>query len=90
MARYRHKSEEDLAWNKVRRRLTAELDAEVRDVREEILNMVLAKAWEEFTTSLGQGKLPEIEGRYTDLVKAVMRDAIPRLVEASGVEDPLD
>jgi len=86
MARYRHKDETDLAWNKVRRRITAEIDLEVRNVREEILNVALSKAWDDYATALGEGKIPEVEGRYTQLVKAVLTDAAPRIMEASGVE----
>lgn len=65
-----------------------EIDAEIRDVREEILNVVLSKAWDEFARGLGEGRLPEVEGRYTELVRAVMKDAVPRIVEAGNVEPP--
>lgn len=86
MARYRHKDETDLAWNKVRRRITAEIDCAVRDVREEILNIALAKAWDDYVEALGEGKLPEIEGRYTSLVSAILQDTVPKIMEAGGVE----
>lgn len=86
MARYRHKDETDLAWNKIRRRITAEVDLEVRNVREEILNAALSKAWEDYASALGEGHIPEVEGRYTELVKAILNDSAPRIMEAGGVE----
>jgi hypothetical protein len=86
MARYRHKDETDLAWNKIRRRITAEIDIEVRNVREEILNVALSKAWEDYAEALGEGKVPEVEGRYTKLVTAILSDSVPKIVEASSVE----
>lgn len=85
MARYRHKDETDLAWNKIRRRITAEIDLEVRNVREEILNLALSKAWDDYAEALGEGKIPEVEGRYTQLVAAVLKDAVPKIMEASNV-----
>lgn len=86
MARYRHKDETDLIWNKIRRRVTSEVDCEIRNVREEILNIALSKAWDDYTEALGEGKLPEVEGRYTSLVNAILQDAVPKIMEASGVE----
>jgi len=86
VARYRHKDETDLAWNKIRRRLTAEIDIEVRNVREEILNVALAKAWDDYAEALGEGKIPEVEGRYTELVRAVLSDSVPRIIEAASVD----
>lgn len=86
MARYRHKDETDLIWNKIRRRVTSEVDCEIRNVREEILNIALSKAWDDYTEALGEGKLPEVEGRYTNLVNAILQDAVPKIMEASGVE----
>lgn len=89
MARYRHKDETDLAWNKIRRTITAAIDVEVRNVREEILNIALSKAWEDYAEALGEGKIPEVEGRYAKLVKAVVSDVVPQL-EESGVVKSAD
>jgi hypothetical protein len=86
VARYRHKDEPDLAWNKVRRRVTAEVTIACQDVREEILNIALNDAWQKFSDALGEGKLPEVEGRYQKLVMAILQDSVPRIMEAGGVE----
>jgi hypothetical protein len=87
VARYRAKDQTDLAWNKVRRRITAEVDIEVRNVREEILNIALSKAWADYAQALGEGKIPEVEGRYTQLVASILQDSVPRIMEASGVSE---
>ena len=87
MPRYRHKDQTDLAWNRVRRRITAEVDFEVRNVREEILNIALSKAWNDFADALGEGHVPEVEGRYTQLVSSILNDAVPRIMEAASVSD---
>lgn len=86
MARYRHKSEDDLAWNRIRRRITRELDSEIQNAREEALNAVLTKAWDEYTTALGQGKVPEVESKYSNLAHAVVDDIVklPELVDSDA------
>lgn len=86
MARYRTKDETDLAWNKIRRRITAEVDLEVRNVREEILNVALGKAWNDYAEALGEGKIPEVEGRYSELVRSILNDSVPKIMEASAVD----
>jgi hypothetical protein len=89
MARYRHKSDEDLAWNRIRRRITRELDSEIQNAREEALNAILTKAWDDYTTALGQGKVPEIESKYSNLARAVVSDVveIPELVDSDAALD---
>ena len=52
MARYRTKDDVDLRWNRVRRRLTRELDTQVADWREDALNRLLGGAWEKFKDAL--------------------------------------
>ena len=88
MARYRHKSEDDLAWNRIRRRLTRELDSEIQNAREEALNAILTKAWEDYTTALGHGTVPEVESKYSNLARAIVEDIvqIPEITDAT----PLD
>ncbi len=86
MARYRHKDETDLAFNRIRRRITAEVDLAVRDVREVILNDSLSKAWEEFTTAVGEGKLPEVEARYEKFVTEIVADRIPQIKESVSID----
>lgn len=85
MARYRQKDETDLAWNRIRRRITRELDTEIANAREEALNTLLSKAWDEYTTALGEGKVPEIESKYTNLVTTIVADVLPEeIVVGSG------
>lgn len=76
MARYRHKSDDDLAWNRIRRAITRELDTEIQNAREEALNAILTKAWEDYTAALGHGTLPEVESKYTNLARAVVSDVV--------------
>lgn len=86
MARYRTKDEVDLAWNRIRRRVTAEVTIETQNVREEILNVALGKAWNDFADAIGEGKVPAVEGRYSDLVTAILKDSVPKIMEASEVK----
>lgn len=80
IARYRHKSDEDLRWNRIRRRLTRELDTQVSDWREEALNNLLAGAWEKYTEAVGQGKKLEIEGDYKSWVAEALSKEIKALM----------
>jgi hypothetical protein len=48
VARYREKDETDLRWNRIRRRLTRELDTQIADWREDALNKLLSDAWEKY------------------------------------------
>ena len=86
MARYRTKDDVDLAWNKARRRITAEVTIATQDVREEILNVALSKAWNDFAEALGEGKVPVVEGRYSELVTSILNDAVPKIMAASEVK----
>lgn len=88
MARYRHKDDTDLAWNRIRRRITRELDTEIQNAREEALNALLTKAWDEYTVALGEGKVPEIESKYTSLVTTIVADVVDtkELVGAPDVD----
>jgi hypothetical protein len=79
VARYRHKSEDDLHWNRVRRGITRAFDTEIQNWREEKLNVLLSEAWEVYTKSLESGELVEVEAKYTDLVRAILSDlTVPR------------
>jgi hypothetical protein len=88
MARYRHKDETDMAWNRIRRHITRELDTEIQNRREEALNSMLTKAWEEYTEAIGAGRVPEIETKYTNLVSKIVSDlvVIPEVTDGSPVE----
>lgn len=87
MARYREKDDTDLAWNRIRRRITRELDTEIQNAREDALNQLLSKAWHEYTEALGEGKVPEVESKYTNLVTTIVADVIPdKVLEASDAD----
>ena len=76
MARYRHKDETDMAWNRIRRKVTRALDTEIQNRREEVLNDLLAGAWEEFSLSLKQGTVVELEDKYEKLIGEIVQDAV--------------
>lgn len=76
MARYRHKSEEDLRWNRIRRQLTREMDTQVMNWREESLNTLLHGAWEKYTEALNTGTALELESEYSEWVARALREQI--------------
>jgi len=76
MAKYRTKDELDLRWNRIRRRLTRELDTQLADWREEALNRILSGAWEKYTEAISTGKVLELEARYETFVGDVLDDVI--------------
>ena len=75
MARYRQKDETDLRWNRIRRRLTRELDLQIADWREEALNALLSGAWEKFVEALQAGEVLELEADYETWVSRAMNQA---------------
>lgn len=75
MARYRGKDETDLRWNRIRRRLTRELDTQIYDVREEILNSLLTGAWEKYVEALKTGDKLELEAHYGAWVAQALEEA---------------
>lgn len=76
MARYRTKDDVDLRWNKIRRRLTRELDTQIADWRELALNKILASAWTQYADAIATGKTLELETHYDQFVGAVLGDVI--------------
>lgn len=88
MARYRTKDDVDLAWNRIRRQITRDLDTEIQNARESALNVLLSKAWDDYTTALGEGTVPEVEARYTRLVQQIVSDVVPAV--EGGDEPPVD
>lgn len=78
MARYKEKDVTDLAWNKVRRQITRDLDTALQNRREEVLNVLLTHAWDEFTNALQKGEVKEIEARYAEFAKTIVEDMLPR------------
>ncbi len=87
MARYRGKSPEDMRWNRIRRRLTRELDIQIADWREEALNTLLTGAWEKYVEALNTGKTLEIESDYRDWVnEALRKEVVLEVVSGAPVD----
>jgi len=83
MARYRQKDTTDLAWNRLRRRITRELDTQIADWREEALNRLLSAAFEQYADAISTGNVLELEEKYeASFVKQVLGDVIDVTVEA--------
>lgn len=76
MARYRTKDQVDLDWNKVRRRITRELDIQIADWREEALNNLLGAAWDKFSAALAKGEVLELEADYEAWVSRALTEAV--------------
>ena len=75
MARYRSKDDTDLRWNKIRRRITRELDTQIMDVREEALNKLLSEAWTTYVKSLESGDVLQLEAGYPEFIEKAIEDA---------------
>lgn len=82
MARYRSKDDVDLRWNRIRRRITRELDTQLSDWREEALNKLLSGAWTEYVKAIGSGDVLELEAAYETWVAQALNDVIDTAVEA--------
>lgn len=80
MARYRDKDETDMAWNRMRRRITRELDTQIQDWREIALNTLLASAWDKYVASLNSGEVLELEPAYESWVSQALADSIAQPV----------
>lgn len=76
MARYRQKDELDLTWNRIRRQITRDLDTEIANRREEVLNVLLTGAFDDYTKAIATGEVLEVEAKYTNLVSAIVRDIV--------------
>lgn len=87
MARYRQKDSTDLAWNDIRRRITRQLDTEIKAVREYWLNKLLTGAWDEFEKSLESGEELVLESDYRQWVDTAIREVIGGKVDALDVAD---
>lgn len=84
MARYRSKDEVDLRWNRIRRRITRELDLQIADWREEALNELLTGAWEQYKKALSTGDVLELEAKYASFVAGVLTDVIDVTVDEAA------
>lgn len=72
MARYRLKSEEELAWNAIRRELTAKVSLEAAAWKEARLNELLPTMQVEFQKMLKKGDLPKLEADYEKWLEAAL------------------
>lgn len=81
MARYRQKDDVDLRWNRIRRRITRELDLQIADWREGALNELLGSAWEQYKNALASGEVLELEASYTQFVAEALDGVIDVEVE---------
>jgi hypothetical protein len=78
VARYRHKDETDLVWNRIRRQITRDLDTEIANRREDVLNELLSGAWDDYSLSLKQGTVIELEAKYKALVAEIVKDVVKK------------
>lgn len=76
MARYRDKDETDLVWNRIRRQITRDLDTEIMNRREEVLNVLLSTAWDDYTKAIATGELRQVEAKYSKLVSEIVKDIV--------------
>ena len=76
MSRYRQKDETDLAWNRIRRRITRELDTQIADWREEALDKLLSEAWMRYAKSLEVGVVLELEAGYEEWVGNALEQSV--------------
>jgi hypothetical protein len=72
----------DLRWNRIRRRITRELDLQIADWREEALNELLGGAWTQYQKSLQTGEVLELEAKYESFVKDVLDEVVAVSVDA--------
>lgn len=80
MARYRLKSDEEIAWNVVRRAVTARLRLQAAAWVEKQLNDLLPPLQVEFSRMLQRGEMPVLEPEYEewlDVTLKAMRDGLP-------------
>jgi hypothetical protein len=90
MARYRQKDETDLAWNKIRRSITRDLDTKIIDYREELLNRWLTEAWNNFSEQLETQTLAALTDEASEWISGqISRHFAPyeAAVEAALVPD---
>jgi hypothetical protein len=85
VARYRHRDETDLVWNRIRRQITRDLDTEIQNRREDVLNELLSGAWDDFTRAIGSGELKEVEAKYSSLISEIVKDIVKPREIAGGV-----
>lgn len=82
MARYRSKDETDLVWNRIRRRITRDMDTKIMDFREELLNKALTDAWEKYAAALETGSLVQIEDEAATWVDGILEAQLKPALDA--------
>lgn len=87
MARYRTKDESDLRWNRIRRRLTRELDSQIIDWREQVLNQLVSHAWDKYQQAIESGTLLEIEPDYEPWVARALSESVNVQVEGNALDE---
>lgn len=70
-----------MAWNRIRRKVTRELDTRIQDWREEALNTLLTDAWERYAAALTTGELVELEAEYTAFVDRALDAVLPSVAD---------
>ena len=81
MARYKEKDSTDLRWNRIRRRITRELDTQITDWREHALNRLLTAAWDEYVKQLAVGETVELEAHYETWVAQALNESVNTTIE---------
>lgn len=80
MASFRPKEDEDFAWNAIKRAATAEIDLELKSIREERVDAALRELWPAFLAGLNSGQVKTANPNY----KAWVRDALARVNATTG------
>ena len=86
MARYRTKTEEDLAWNQIRRRITRDFDTVLQDFREEALNKLLGKAFDQFALAQEKNETIHLEEEATKWIAQMLAEKLRPLIEAANAD----
>jgi hypothetical protein len=86
VARYREKDELDLAWNKIRRRVTRDTDTRIMDFREELINTLLVAAWDRYTKAIERGEKPMLEDEASVWIEAHLKRYLAPALEEVGRE----
>jgi hypothetical protein len=84
VARYRTKDEIDLAWNRIRRQITRDLDTRIQNFREELLNKALGDAWNKYAAALESGDVIQLEDEASNWVDAMLEAHRPAIEVAHG------
>jgi hypothetical protein len=85
VARYREKTQDELVWNDLRRRLTRQLDTEISAFREMVLNKLLTGAFDEYTKSLESGQELVLESNVAAWIGDAMSQVLDPKVEALDI-----